>query len=99
MVQINWTNQSLEDLKNIFDYISNDSKIYAKLQIIKLRNRVKILKSQIYSGKKVDEFHNENVRELIEGNYRIIYNIVDLNRVDILLVHHSSRNLSKRKIF
>ncbi len=33
MVQINWTYQAKDDLKNIADYISNDSKHYAKLQV------------------------------------------------------------------
>ncbi len=32
MVQINWTYQAKDDLKNILDYISHDSKHYAKLQ-------------------------------------------------------------------
>ncbi len=98
MVQINWTKQSLEDLKSIYDYISKDSVIYAKLQIIRIRNRVKILYSHSFAGKSVSEFKIENIRELVEGNYRIIYRIVSENRIDILTVHHTSRNLLKHKI-
>ena len=97
MVQINWTRQSLEDLKDIFEYISRDSEKYAKFQVIKLRNRVKILSSHNYSGKMIPEIKIENIRELIEGNYRIIYKIVSSDRIDILTVHHSSRDLSNRK--
>ena len=98
MVQINWTRQSIEDLKDIFEYISKDSEKYAKFQIIKIRNRVKILHSHRYSGKIVKEIKLENIRELIEGNYRIIYRIVSENRIDILTVHHSSRDLLRRNI-
>lgn len=33
MVQIVWTSQAKSELKNIFDYISNDSTKYAERQI------------------------------------------------------------------
>jgi len=35
MVPINWTHQAVSDLKNISDYISKDSKVYAKRQVSK----------------------------------------------------------------
>ena len=47
MVQINWTPQALSDLKDIADYIGKDSKYDAKLQVIRIKSRVEILKSQI----------------------------------------------------
>ena len=87
--------QAINDLKEITDYISKDSK-NARLQIIRIRIRTKILTSQVYSGKVVPEINKENVRELIEGNYRIIYEVVDESRIDILTVHHSARNLQNR---
>lgn len=98
MVQINWTHQSISDLKSIAEYISKDSKTYAKLQIIRIKQRTKILHSQIYSGKIVPEMNKQHTRELIEGNYRIIYKVVNISRIDILTVHHSARDLTKRKI-
>lgn len=68
MVRINWTLQSVSDLKNIAEYISRDSKKYAKLQANRIRNRTKILKHQTHSGKIVPEINQQNIRELIEGN-------------------------------
>ena len=98
MVRINWTLQAKDDLKNIADYISKDSVIYAKRQVIKIRKRTEILKTQIRSGKIVPEIEDPDIRELIEGNYRIIYKIISKNRIDILTVHHSARDLTKREI-
>ncbi len=98
MVQINWTFQSKDDLKSIAEYIAKDSKKYARLQILRIRQRTKILTSQIYSGKIVTEIDKQNIRELIEGNYRIIYSIITENRIDVLTVHHSSRDLTTREI-
>jgi addiction module RelE/StbE family toxin len=98
MVQINWTFQAKEDLKSISDYISRDSVHYAKLHVNKIRTRTKILKSHFKIGKIVTEIGDQNIRELIQGNYRIIYKIVSENQIDILTIHHSARDLSGRSI-
>ena len=98
MVRINWTFQAKGDLKDIVEYISKDSKRYAKLQVTRLKTRTKILKTQTRSGKIVSEINRENIRELIEGSYRIIYKIVEDNQIDILTIHHSARDLTRRKI-
>jgi toxin ParE1/3/4 len=50
-------------------------------------------------GKMVPEFLLPELRELIEGNYRIIYRIVSEERIDILTIHHSSRLLSNNPMF
>ncbi|HUI33637.1 MAG: type II toxin-antitoxin system RelE/ParE family toxin [Dysgonamonadaceae bacterium] len=97
MVRINWTFQAKGDLKNIAEYISKDSKLYAKLQITRLKTRTRILKTQPRSGKIVPEINIDNIRELTEGSYRIIYKIVENNQIDILTIHHSARDLTRRK--
>lgn len=98
MVQINWTTQAVSDLKNISEYIGKDSKYYAKLQVVRLKSRVEILKKQILIGSLVPEFDRTDLRQLIQGRYRIIYKVVNENRADILTVHHSARDLSKRNL-
>lgn len=98
MVQINWTAQAKNDLKSIAEFISKDSKEYARLQVLRIRQRAKILMLQMYSGKIVSEMNNQNLRELIEGSYRIIYRIVNDKRIDILTVYHSARDLTRRKL-
>jgi addiction module RelE/StbE family toxin len=94
MVQLNWTLLARNDLKAIFEYISKDSKKYAKLEILKIKSRTQILKVQPLIGKEVIESGNIDVRELVEGNYRIIYKMVDNDRIDILTIHHCSRNFN-----
>lgn len=98
MVQINWTLLAHNDLKGIFEYIAKDSKKYAKLEILKIKSRTQILKLRPLIGKEVIERGNIAVRELVEGNYRIIYKIVDKGRIDILTIHHSARDLENREI-
>ena len=98
MVQINWTIAARSDLRSIAIYISKDSKNYAKIQVIRLKNRVDILNHYPLTGNVVPEFNRPKLRQLIEGNYRIIYKIVNDNRIDILTVHHSARDLINRRI-
>lgn len=98
MVEVNWTAQALDDLKAIAIYISRDSKKYAILQIDRLFERADILQSQPRVGRVVPETNKPNIRELIEGNYRIIYRIVSSKRIDILTVYHSAQLLTKKKL-
>jgi toxin ParE1/3/4 len=79
MVEIRWLKEAKDDLKEIYDYISLDSKRYAKHQTEKLLKRTQILKNHIHIGKVVEEINKTDIREIIEGNYRIIYRIVNDN--------------------
>ncbi len=96
MVRIKWLISAKNDLKEIFDFISYDSKRYAELQVQRIFDRTEILKIFPKAGKIVEETNDVSVREIIEGNYRIIYRIINEKRVDILLVHHGARDLKNR---
>lgn len=98
MVQINWTKQAKNDLKNIAEYIALDSVFYAKRTIFLLQQRTSILKTNAHAGRIVPELMDNVFRELIEGNFRIVYKIVNENRIDILTVHHSARDLTTRAL-
>ena len=93
MVRVNWTTESVENLKNIFEYISKDSKYYAKIHIQNIKSKVNLLKENPRLGRIVPEIRDENVREIIFENYRIIYWIVNIDRSDILTIYHSARIL------
>jgi toxin ParE1/3/4 len=92
MVRIVWTEFAIEDIKSIHEYISKDSKVYADRFIEKLITRVDQLGNNPQSGRIVPEFNIESIRELIEGNYRIIYRMDD-GFIGIVRIHHSARIL------
>lgn len=95
MVKIVWTEIALNDLKGIFDYISVNSRRYASLTASKIYNKIQLLLINPRMGRVVPELKNNQIRELIEGNYRIIYLLKSPERIDILRIHHSSRRLNK----
>lgn len=92
MVKVIWTEFALDDLRSIHDYISQDSKVYADRFIERLISRIDQLESLPNSGRIVPEFQNESLRELIEGNYRIIYKL-NSDSIGIVRIHHSARQL------
>jgi toxin ParE1/3/4 len=95
VVKIKWTEISLIDLKEIHDYISEDSSYYASVTVNKIYHKVDLISKNLYLGKITPEINEKLIREVIEGNYRIIYRIKNENEVDILRIYHTSRLLKK----
>lgn len=93
MVKISWTDLAKEDLRAIHDYISKDSRTYANRFIDRLISRAGQLATNPKSGRVVSEFNKDEIRELIEGSYRIVYKYVG-SSATILRVHHSARQLT-----
>ena len=98
MVKIVWTELSTSDLKEIFDYIADDSIRYASITTNRIYQRVQPIIDNPYIGRMVPEFSDKSIREVIEGNYRIIYNIISKSQVDILRVYHTARLLRKKNL-
>ncbi len=66
----------------------NDSMFYATRFISKLIARVEQLIEFPESGRIVPEKKDSEIRELIEGNYRIFYRL-QKNKITILRIHNS----------
>ena len=92
MARIVWTEQSAQDLEHIAEYIALGSVKYAKLTVRKIRTSANVLKQQPLTGRIVPEINSNEIRELIIGNYRLIYQVQG-TQVTILTVHHSARLL------
>ena len=98
MVKIVWTELSISDLKEIFDYIADDSVRYASITVNKIYNKIQPVSHNPFIGRKVPEFNEVFLREVLEGNFRIIYRIKKENQVDVLRVYHMARSLKNKDI-
>jgi addiction module RelE/StbE family toxin len=94
MAEIRWANIALQDLNDIYEYISQDSEKYAERLIDRLIERVDIFIKNPMIGGSVREVENDSIRELIESNYRIIYQVETKDKIGILRVLHGSRLLN-----
>ncbi|EDM25994.1 hypothetical protein LNTAR_19392 [Lentisphaera araneosa HTCC2155] len=94
MAEIRWSTQASEDVEAIAEFIARDSEFYAKIFVTELFNTVERLETFPESGRMIPEFEVPNIREIILGNYRIIYRI-EKERPEILTIHHSSQLFNK----
>ena len=92
MAQVIWTKLALADLDTIHEFIAKDSPYYAQKTIEKIFERVIVLEKFKFIGRIVPEFNQKHIRELIEGNYRIVYRI-SKTKIEILRVHHSAQKI------
>jgi len=73
-------------------FISADSPSYANAVVRRIITLARTLAQFPRAGRKVPEFDDENIRELIAYSYRIIY-IVEQTEVLIAAVIHGKRVL------
>jgi toxin ParE1/3/4 len=95
-MKIEWTQPALLDLESIRDHISRDSECYAARFIEKFIEAVESLKNLPKIGRFVPEAEEENIREVLLHNYRIIYR-VENNRILVLTIVHGARDLNQRR--
>ena len=91
-MSVHWTNNAIEHLVNIYEHISLNSPTYAKRMVDRITRRSEQIADQPQSGRKVPEYEAEDIRELIEKPYRIIYRIKS-DQIDVLAVIHGARLL------
>ena len=97
-MKIIWTEKAVEKLEEYADYIALDKPIAAVKWAEKIQNSVNKLDEFPNIGREVPELKRPDIRELIEGEYRIIYRL-ESNRIYILTVYHSKQLLKKSVLF
>jgi len=61
------------------------------LTLEKLIERAKMIEHNQLIGRIVPELNQQDIREIISGNYRIIYQNIETKLSYILTIHHSLR--------
>lgn len=97
MAEVRWTPQAAEDLEAATDFIARDSRHYASLFAINLLKAVERLGYFPESGRIVPERNDPTIREVVFGNYRIVYRC-RLTTVELLTIHHAARPLDLSKL-
>jgi toxin ParE1/3/4 len=92
---VRWTEQAVQDIQAIRSFIERDSPRYGRLVAERLVEATLRLETFPMSGRVVPELGRDDVRELIAGEYRIVYRVRD-DAVVLLTVFRSSRLLPSR---
>ncbi len=97
--RIKWTEKARADLREIRNYIAKDSRRYAEIQVEKIQNAAQRTVRHPKIGMQVRELPEEDWREILAGNYRIIYRVDEMQgRILILAVIHGKRLLKRQMV-
>ena len=73
--KVKWSPLAASNFEDIYNYIAKDSKHYAALFAKKVNAAIKIIPQFPKAGRIVPEYGDENLREKIYENYRIVYRV------------------------
>jgi len=96
-VKIIWSPLAIDRASEIAEYIAQDKPSAAEKWINTVFSKVGQLKSSPEIGRVVPEIRNDKFRELIYGNYRIIYRI-EKTQISILTIRHGKQILPTNEI-
>jgi len=91
-MKIIWSPLSIDRTTEIAKYIAQDNPSAAKKWVETLFERVELLKTSPQSGRVVPETRSDDIRDLLYGNYRVIYRLEE-KTVSILTVRHGKQIL------
>ena len=91
-MRVVWTKAADSNLQAIYDYIAQTSADYARRTVERITARSRQIGAFPMAGRTVPEFQVDQLREVFDHPYRIIYRIRP-DRIDIIAVVHMSRHL------
>jgi toxin ParE1/3/4 len=94
-MKVHWTRTAEEHLDALHIHIARDSVEYANRMVDRLTARSQQIGEFPSSGRKVPEFDADQIREVIEGSFRIIYRIKP-GQIDVLAVVHGAMDITSK---
>jgi plasmid stabilization system protein ParE len=91
-MKIVWSPLAVERASEIVDYIVHDKPLAADKWIHTVFSKVEQLRSHPEIGRIVPEINERQFRELIYGNYRMVYHI-GTKQISILTIRHGKQIL------
>lgn len=92
MAAVIWRPAALDDLEATFRHVARDSPRNAAALVARIVQATRRLEMFPLSGRLVPEREGRDLREVIEGGYRVVYR-VESDAVQIFGVRHGARLL------
>lgn len=86
-MRVHWTDRAKARLRLIHDYIAQDAPLVAPQVIARLVACSRQIGEAPYAGRQVPEYQRDDLREVLERPYRLIYRILP-DRIDVIAVMH-----------
>ena len=96
-MKIIWSPLAIERVTEIAEYIAFDNPTAAQNWVEQVFTKVGLLRSSPKMGRIVPEIEREEIREILYGNYRIVYHL-SVHKISILTVRHGKQILPEEEI-
>lgn len=94
MTTLRWTDQAVEDVRRIREFIERDSPKYGRLVAERIVEATTRIEPFPRAGRMVPEVGRDDLREIILGDYRIVYRL-EGELASLITVFRSSRLLPR----
>lgn len=95
-MRVVWSPLALDRAARCVDYISRDNPLAAERWVNQLFERVNLLAITPYMGRLVPELRGQKYREIILGNYRVIYSVDEA--VNVLTIRGTRQDLHEERL-
>lgn len=89
-MRVVWAPRAIARAAEIAEYIAGERPSAARTWVDQLFIKVATLGHQPRRGRKVPELNRDEIREILHGEYRVVYRL-DTRRVVVLTVRHGRR--------
>ena len=96
-MEIEWSPLAIGRVIDIAEYIALDKPEVAMQWASDIFDSTEKLKEHPRLGRIVPEIQEDDYRELIEGNYRVIY-MIGVSKISVLTVRHGKQLLSTQEL-
>jgi len=90
--RVRWTRTAADDLEEIAGHIAEDAPVAAARFVRRIRHAAHSLAELPERGRRVPELEPLDLRELLQGSYRLIYR-VEPKAVFVVTIAHGARDL------
>lgn len=95
MARIDWTEEACRWLRDIHDYIAQDSPAAAARTVDGIYAKPQLLGKLPELGYRYEHISDRNVRILLYGHYRIAYLLKPDGNIDILGIFHAALDIER----
>lgn len=95
MAKIIWTAKASDWMEKIYHYVVADKPLAAGKLIEEIYQKAKLLHEFPEMGQRLPAYRKKNIRVLLYGHYRILYEIESNGDINILSVLHGALDLKK----
>ena len=95
MAEIRWTAEAERWLRDIYEYIAQDSPVSAERVVTEIYDKVQTLAVFPRMGHVYDPQMDDEVRILLYGHYRIAYLVNSDESIDVLGVFHGALDIER----